>query len=181
MCSVFAAVCLVALLGGGCCNGSRQENAPGAEYVEKFGEYVTVLKQNHGAIREEFKAGNRDEEDYIEAQERYDLARLALQRLKTGRGTEEAFADYLVRVEMAERMLAKANRDFQHGTIPPSEVLECKLALIEAELELFDALKGVEPGAVQAAVEIIKSQSDEGLSDAQIAELVELEPAPRGR
>ncbi len=180
MLPVLVAACLIVLLGAGC-HSSKRNDAPNAEYVEKFGEYVVLLKQNFATIREEFKAGNRAEEDYIEALERYDLGRLALQRLKTGRDAESTFVDVLIQVEMAERTLAKANRDFQHGTIPPSDVLECRLTLIEAELELFEALKGVEPGAVQTAVEIIKGQSDEGLSDAQIAELVELEPAPRGR
>lgn len=165
---------------GGFGGGMRGPAEPSPEYIAKFEEKLSTLRNIAALLYEEHKAGNGTLEAWSNARSAYDEARLALQRIRSGRRNSPSFVDSMIRIKLASGEVESKQVLIELGTLSLSELMLAKARLNDAELRLLEQSRRVDPEAVRKAREILKDYPAE-LTDAQIEALIELEPVRGGR
>ncbi len=155
--------------------------ASGSTQIDDYEEKIALLKSICDFYSAKEKHGQPDQDRLQETRLEYDKTRLALQRLKTGRRAFPTFVDSLMQRQAERLLLAQATVRAKHGTATNTEVNEYRLELLDTELRLQAQTRRVNAETLQKAETLLRSQPDNGLTDTQVTELVELEPAPRGR
>ncbi len=150
-------------------------------YMDDFEEKIALLKHSVDFYEDQVKHGKAGQDKVEDTRLEYDKTRLALQRLKTGRRTFPTFVDSLMQRQTERLHLARMTARAELGVAAKTEVNECRLDLLDTELRLQMQTRRVSAETLQKVEELLRSQPDKGLTEAQVAELVELEPAPRGR
>lgn len=153
--------------------------APSPEYLQKYEQYVNLWKQLYPMLEEKCKTGAISNFELIRARVRRDVAQLKLMQLKGGRRPSVPFSEAYLTVKGEASALTEADLMYKAGMLPLDEVFKLQLQLAEAEFQLQEAERFLDPQRVAEAKEAVKTYPAP-LTDAQMEKLLAAEQRSRG-
>ena len=145
--------------------------APSPEYLQKYEQYVNLWKQLYPMLEEKCKTGAISNFELIRARVRRDVAQLKLMQLKGGRRPSVPFSEAYLTVKGEASALAEADLMYKAGMLPLDEVFKLQLQLAEAEFQLQEAERFLDPQRVAEAKEAVKTYPAL-LTDAQMEKIM---------